>query len=238
MYIGGRPPPPPSKGPAGSGWAQPPAAPVYGQPSYGQPIYGAPVAPQLPASISRYPSWQTVPVAGPPTLAQNVQSTAADVWRRVRGIVSGLAASEPETRIMGYGANTVASTSYTIYAERVVALVNRERSIRGLPPLSVKAGLSWVATKRSVDMIQRNYFAHVDPSGHDAYYYLRKEYVRYGSAGENIASGQQTPEEVVAAWMNSPGHRANILNPYYRCIGVGIARAMDNTKLWTQLFSD
>lgn len=213
--------------PHGAGWTPPTAGPA--------PVPTA--APQLPGSVSRYPSWQTIPFAAAPSTVARAQSAAAEAWRQLQGFVDGLKPA-PSSGVLGYGANTVASTNYSIYAERVVALVNRERSIRGMPPLAVKAGLSWVSTKRSVDMIQRNYFAHVDPSGHDAYYYLRQNYIRYSTAGENIAYGQQSPEEVVTAWMNSPGHRANILNPSYKHIGVGIARAMDNQKYWTQIFSD
>ena len=60
--------------------------------------------------------------------------------------------------------------------------------------------------------------------------------IRFSAAGENIASGQKTPAEVVAAWMNSPGHRANILSPTYNQLGVGLATSKSGKNYWTQMF--
>ena len=88
-------------------------------------------------------------------------------------------------------------------------------------------------------MIRRGYFAHTDPNGRDPFWQLRANGVSYRTAGENIASGQQTAEAVVAAWMKSPGHRANILNPHFGHLGVGaVLNTATGQIYWTQLFSD
>lgn len=127
----------------------------------------------------------------------------------------------------------------TSFAQRVVELTNRERSLRGLPPLAGRFGLQFVAEARATDMIRRGYFAHTDPDGRDPFYHLRANGVRYWTAGENIAQGQQTPEAVVAAWMKSPGHRANILNPRFGHLGVGAVQdSRTGAITWAQIFSD
>jgi len=85
-------------------------------------------------------------------------------------------------------------------------------------------------------MARRNYFAHTDPDGHDPFWHLQQAGIAFTSAGENIAEGQPTPEAVMSAWMNSPGHRANILNPTYRSIGIGVVQGPEG-PVWTQDFT-
>ncbi|MDB5095674.1 MAG: polymerase [Cyanobacteria bacterium RYN_339] len=114
--------------------------------------------------------------------------------------------------------------------------VNRERAKAALPPLTLSRELNTVAAARSQDMAARNYFDHTDPDGHDPFWHLQQAGIAFRTAGENIAEGQATPESVVSDWMNSPGHRANILNPAYRTIGIGVASSSHGT-VWTQDFS-
>lgn len=123
-------------------------------------------------------------------------------------------------------------------AEQVLADTNAQRAAYGLPPLSFTPALDAVAAGRSEDMVKRNYFSHVDPDGHDPFWHMQQGGVSFMAAGENIAEGQPTPDAVVQAWMNSPGHRANILNPNYHHIGIGIAQAANGMLVWTQDFTN
>lgn len=131
-----------------------------------------------------------------------------------------------------------AGASPSLEQQRVLQLVNAARTRRGLAPLRFTAGLNQVARQRSQDMVRRNYFSHTDPSGRNPYWHMRRAGISYRTAGENIAWGQRSPEEVVRAWMNSPGHRANILNPHFSQMGLGVARKPDGTPTWTQLFTN
>lgn len=126
--------------------------------------------------------------------------------------------------------------NFSAYQKEVVDLVNVERSKAGLNPLTLDADVSNVATKKSQDMIDNNYFAHNSPTYGSPFDMLKKFGISYKTAGENIAMGQKTPKEVVNAWMNSEGHRKNILNPNYSKIGVGIAQKSGGSIYWTQIF--
>ncbi|OQO99702.1 sporulation protein [Geobacillus sp. 44C] len=119
------------------------------------------------------------------------------------------------------------------YEQQVVDLTNKERAKYGLPPLKVDLALSKVAREKSRDMAVNHYFSHNSPTYGSPFEMMRKFGISYTDAGENIAKGQRTPQEVVAAWMNSPGHRANILNKNYTHIGVGFE---ENGYIWTQQF--
>ncbi|WP_416825521.1 CAP domain-containing protein [Ectobacillus polymachus] len=119
------------------------------------------------------------------------------------------------------------------YEQKVVDLTNAQRAQYGLSPLKVDPTLSKVAKAKAQDMNNLNYFDHTSPTYGSPFDMMKQFGVTYTSAGENIAMGQQTPEEVVQAWMDSPGHRANILNSSYNYIGVGYVSGKD---IWTQEF--
>ncbi|AZK47262.1 CAP domain-containing protein [Paenibacillus lentus] len=106
-------------------------------------------------------------------------------------------------------------------AAKVVALVNVERKNAGLKPLVVHTNLSKMAKDKAIDMYKNNYFSHSSPKYGSPFDMMDAYNITYLYAGENIAKGQKTPSEVVSAWMNSPGHKANILNSKYTLIGVG-----------------
>jgi uncharacterized YkwD family protein len=95
------------------------------------------------------------------------------------------------------------------------------------------AALSNVARMKSADMQAKKYFDHTSPTYGSPFDMMKKFGITYKTAGENIAMGQRTPEEVVKAWMNSPGHRANILKASFTHIGVGYVA---NGNYWTQMF--
>lgn len=131
---------------------------------------------------------------------------------------------------------TIPSTNATSFENQVITLVNRERSNRGLQTLKKNPTLAYVARLKSSDMATRNYFSHTSPTYGSPFTMMQHYGIRFTAAGENIAMGQQTPQAVMNAWMNSPGHRANILSPAYNQIGVGMAKNKSGVLYWTQEF--
>lgn len=128
------------------------------------------------------------------------------------------------------------STDFSSYQQQVLDLVNAERAKRGISALTLDSSLSSVATKKSQDMVDKNFFDHTSPTYGSPFDMMKQFGISYRTAGENIAKGQKTPQEVVAAWMNSEGHRKNILNPNFTNLGVGIAKDSNKTTYWTQMF--
>lgn len=117
--------------------------------------------------------------------------------------------------------------------QQVVDLTNQERAKQGLKALQIDTNLTKSAQAKSQDMKDKNYFSHTSPTYGSPFDQMKTFGVTYKSAGENIAMGQRTPQEVVTGWMNSPGHRENIMNPAYTHIGVGLS---DSGFYWTQQF--
>lgn len=119
--------------------------------------------------------------------------------------------------------------------QQVVDLVNKHRAENGLNPLKINSSVSRVAQAKSEDMRDKNYFDHTSPTYGSPFEMLKSFGVSYKTAGENIAKGQKTAEAVVNAWMNSEGHRKNILNANFEKIGIGYATG-NGTTYWTQMF--
>jgi uncharacterized YkwD family protein len=134
--------------------------------------------------------------------------------------------------------NTAQVSANLSFEQKVVQLVNVERQKSGLQPLTLDSEISNVARTKSKDMADNNYFAHQSPTYGSAGDMLTKFGIRWSAWGENIASGQRTPESVVTAWMNSEGHRANIMSPNFSRIGVGYVANSGGTPYWTQVFAD
>ena len=128
------------------------------------------------------------------------------------------------------------SDSLNAFEKQVVELTNQERTKRGLKPLAIDPQLSKMARDKSADMRDHHYFSHQSPTYGSPFDMMKKYGISYTTAGENIAAGQATPEDVVQAWMNSDGHRANILNPNYTAIGVGYVKGGSYGSYWTQDF--
>lgn len=122
------------------------------------------------------------------------------------------------------------------FEQKVVDLVNQEREKQGLKPLTLNKKLSDVARTKSKDMMDKGYFDHNSPTYGSPFDMMKQFGIEYTTAGENIAKGQQSPEDVMNAWMNSDGHRKNILNPDFTEIGVGYVKG--DTTYWTQQFID
>ncbi|TQS00204.1 CAP domain-containing protein [Paenibacillus ottowii] len=120
----------------------------------------------------------------------------------------------------GQSSDSNAQLSKSQFAAEVVKLVNNERSQKGLKPLTSNTKLTEVALAKAKDMSTNNYFSHTSPTYGSPFDMMKKFGVTYTYAGENIAMGQKTPQEVMTAWMNSQGHRENILKAEYTQIGV------------------
>ena len=118
----------------------------------------------------------------------------------------------------------------------VIRLVNAERARAGLQPLRQNWELCRVARYKSQDFIDKKYFSHQSPTYGSPFDMMEAFGIRFSAGGENIAKGQPTPDAVMNAWMNSAGHRTNILSPSYQEIGVGAAKDKNGSLYWTQLF--
>ena len=125
------------------------------------------------------------------------------------------------------------STSVLDYEQQVVTLVNAERAKYGLAALTLDETLCSYARVKSQDMHDQSYFSHTSPTYGSPFDMMRAFGVSYRTAGENIAMGYATPAAVVEAWMNSEGHRANILSANYTTLGVGYVA---DGGYWTQWF--
>ncbi|WP_280770759.1 CAP domain-containing protein [Salipaludibacillus daqingensis] len=123
------------------------------------------------------------------------------------------------------------------YEQEVLKLVNQERQNRGIQSLKMDNQVGKVARAKSQDMSDNNYFSHTSPTYGSPFDMLRHYGVNYRAAAENIAAGQRSPQQVVNSWMNSPGHRQNILNGTYTHIGIGYVNTNSQySHYWTQLF--
>ncbi|MFE0042717.1 CAP domain-containing protein [Streptomyces albireticuli] len=118
----------------------------------------------------------------------------------------------------------------------VLALTNTERRAAGLRPLAADARLGTAAQAHSADMAGRGFYSHTTPEGGEPWDRAAAAGAAHRGIGENIACGQRTPAEVVRGWMDSPGHRANILKPDFTHLGVGYATGGSAGTYWTQLF--
>lgn len=136
----------------------------------------------------------------------------------------------------GQKINIPAQTDVKSTELKVVDLVNKIRVQNGLQLLANNWQLERVARYKSTDMLNKNYFSHTSPTYGSPFTMMQNFGIKFSSAGENIAMGQRTPEEVMNDWMNSPGHRANILSPSYNQIGVGLAKDSNGRIYWTQMF--
>jgi uncharacterized protein YkwD len=127
------------------------------------------------------------------------------------------------------------NTGLSSYASQVLQLVNQERAKAGLPAYTTNSAITAAANLRAKEIVQS--FSHTRPNGTSCFTALDQYNVSYRTAGENIAYGQRTPQEVVTAWMNSPGHRANILNGNFGKIGIGVYQ-VNGTYYWSQEFTN
>ncbi len=126
------------------------------------------------------------------------------------------------------------SSQLAEYAEQVAVLVNKERNAYGLQPVKVSPKLSEAANIRASELKEN--FSHTRPNGTSCFTAMSELEIQYRAAAENIAYGQKNPESVMNAWLNSSGHRANILNEKMEYIGVGVVYR-DGVYYWSQFFA-
>ena len=131
---------------------------------------------------------------------------------------------------------TITIVDLLAYAAEVFRLTNIEREKAGLPQFSSMPNLTQTAVVRANETIQ--HFSHDRPDGRSCFTAFDENNVDYRYAGENLAMGQKTPEEVVQGWMDSPGHRANILKSEFGHLGVGVVMDSSGRLYWTQMFTD
>lgn len=123
----------------------------------------------------------------------------------------------------------------TLSLDQVMSLVNTDRASLGLPQLSINTNLNLAAMAKAEDMINNHYFAHTSPEGVAPWYWIKNVGYNYAYAGENLAIGYQDASDLVNSWMNSPSHRANILSPNYRDMGLALVKS-ENSTLVVQMF--
>jgi len=143
--------------------------------------------------------------------------------------------SVPDIEKPGTGDTAGDITTQNGYAEQIAALVNAERAKAGLPELTLQAEITDAANVRAAEI--RRQFSHTRPDGRSFSTALSDNGISFRGSGENIAYGQQSPESVMEGWMNSSGHRANILNANYKNIGIGHYQDESGVNYWVQLFT-
>lgn len=144
-------------------------------------------------------------------------------------ILSGFVIAKPN--VLGYASQ--------ISVEKVIELTNQERIKAGVPVLTINASLSEAAGRKAGDMYAFNYWAHVSPSGREPWAFFKEAGYNYVFAGENLARDFSSAETAVEAWMASPSHKENLINPRYKEIGIAVVDGTLNgvdTTLIVQLF--
>lgn len=133
----------------------------------------------------------------------------------------------------------VLGVNSTVTSAQVIEAVNKERTQRGLSALKENQSLATAAQAKANNMFEENYWAHFAPSGKDPWKFIQSAGYKFTYAGENLARNFYNTDDVVKAWMNSPTHRANILNPAYRDIGIAVSEGVlqgQKTTLIVQMF--
>lgn len=184
------------------------------------------------ASASR--SSSTTADSRPATSPSRTQSPAAKPSAPASTTRRPTTSTAKTTRSTAAPTKPPADGSLSGYADAVVKLVNQERAKAGLKSLSVNQAAAAAANVRAREI--EGAFSHTRPNGSSFSTALKEQGASYRAAGENIAYGQRSAEQVMEGWMNSSGHRANILNAQYTAIGVGVYRSASGTLHWVQLF--
>lgn len=191
----------------------------------------------IPTSV---PTPTDTPTSAPthaPTLTPTAAPTAAPtVTPTLTPTAAPTAAPTATPTAAPTAAPTQAPSGLSAMEQEVFALVNSERAKNGLSALSWADDVAAVARAHSSDMINRGFFSHTNPDGESPFDRLKNNGISYRTAAENIAYGQKTPADVMNAWMNSSGHRANILNKNVTELGVGAVKNNNGTIYWTQVF--
>lgn len=182
---------------------------------------------------------ETAAIASTVPTKTSVNTTTVPMQTTAKKVITTTAA--PSTTIAPIKTSIPVTTSENAsnsdtatFKQQVVDLVNAERAKAGLNPLSIMPEAAASAQIRASEIISS--FSHTRPNGTSCFTALDEQGAKYNTCGENIAAGQATPADVMNSWMNSPGHKANILNPNFTKIGVGFAKGGSYGTNWTQMF--
>ncbi|MZD04249.1 sigma-70 family RNA polymerase sigma factor [Streptomyces sp. SID5785] len=192
------------------------------------PVPSAPVTPSSPsasASADRSPSPEASPSRGSARPTREKKKTSPPPRPK----------PAPTTKRPAPPAPAPTQAPSGSFGQQVTQLVNAERAENGCAPVTQNGKLDTAALRHSDDMADRDYFDHTDPDGKDPGDRITAAGYSWSTYGENIARGQQTPAQVMDSWMNSPGHRANILNCAFKEIGLGVHEGSGG-PWWTQVF--
>lgn len=175
------------------------------------------------------------------TCTKNVSiGVSSKCAEKVKELCSNSQVSAWLDKILENSENASDNTSGSVVSDsmtgQVVTLVNKERASNGLQPVTSDSRLAKLAQMKAEDMAKNGYFSHTSPTYGSAFDMMKTYGISYKTAGENIAKGQKTAQAVMNGWMNSSGHRANILKSDYTKIGVGCAKSSDGTIYWVQMF--
>lgn len=173
-----------------------------------------------PGSVTKYFNYNYKPVITYPVPSSQKPVTQVPVYSPAPATPS-----TPTTPVSGLSAEE----------SKMVNLVNQERTKQGVKPLGVNMVLVGLARKKSQDMVANNYFSHTSPTYGSPFDMMKSVGVTYRTAGENIA-GAATTESAHQNLMNSPGHRANILNSAFNQVGIGIVPGSIYGNIFTQMF--
>ncbi len=175
-----------------------------------------------------------VPTATP-TQAPSAEPTAVPT-QEPTATPAQTPSAEPTAELLATPSPTTAPAGERAMEQEVLKLVNQARAENGLNPLSWADDLADIARAHSADMIERGFFSHTNPDGQSPFDRIKNNGISYRAAAENIAYGQPDAEAVMNSWMNSAGHRANILNENLKEIGIGAVKDSNGTVYWTQVF--
>ncbi|MEV7357861.1 CAP domain-containing protein [Kitasatospora sp. NPDC091276] len=221
----------PGAGGAGPDVAAPPVTPAATDPAPA-PTSAAATTPAAPASpTAPATATPTRTATGRPSPSTPVTAPAKSAGTPAAAQRTGAPAPTSASAPTPVGGGAAPSS-----AQQVVDLVNVERAKAGCGPVSAEPRLAGAAQSHSDDMADRNYFDHASPDGDHADHRIEVTGYRWSTWGENIARGQKDPAAVMDSWMNSPGHRANILNCAFKQLGVGV-RTGSGGPWWTQVFA-
>lgn len=174
----------------------------------------------------------STPTQNPPTITPQQNINAATPTQKVtfQATNTPIPTPFPTTK-------PATSVNLSQAEQDILRITNEERTKNGQSPLTLDSNLSSVARAHSQDMSTRNFFSHINPDGKNGFDRLRDAGISYSTAGENIAGGA-TADIIMANWMNSAGHRTNILNPSYGKIGIGVVQDSKYGLLATQVFTN
>ncbi len=176
-------------------------------------------------------NWYIVQVEGDYVGAVSKQYVKA-VYPNSGGSTSGSGSTGSST---GGSSNTTNTSALTADELEVFNLINEQRTKNGLSALKIDSEVQNVARIKAKDMVNNNYFSHTSPTYGSPFDMLNSFKVSYKTAGENIA-GNSSNSAAVTAWMNSSGHKANILNSSFNYTGVGVVNGSKYGKIYVQMF--